>query len=189
MRSCRAHLCAIVSLALWGTACGGTEPPASRPCDAECQDGNAMKALRETMKLVYNLTLQGRPVGSQDATTPCPEGGSARIFGDAASNAAQGTTEVRLTYELSACAYLERDDDAEDNYDMTSTGTVVQEGVLAVQPNETTALVMQSESITLSGTVYDPPIDYDVAACVLRLGQSGDELSGTICGRAAGAEL
>jgi hypothetical protein len=96
---------------------------------------------------------------------------------------------VSLTYELSACAYLERDDDPGDNYAMVTTGVITQEGILAVQPNDTTALVMASDAVTLVGTVYDPPIDYAAEGCVLALGQNGDQLSGTLCGRAAGAEL
>jgi hypothetical protein len=174
---------------LFLVACGDEEAPASPPCGDECQDGCAIRSLRETMKLVYNITLQGKPVGPQDATTPCPNGGSARVFGVASSNAEHGATEVDLTYELTACHYLQRDEDAAENYDMTLTGTVTQEGTLAVQPTATTGLVIQSDSMTFSGTIYDPPLYFEAADCAVLLGQSGNNVSGTICGREAGVNL
>ena len=183
---------ATVLAVLFGPAlfgCGADDPPPSPPCEQECRDGNALLALRHTLKLVYNLTLQGNPVGAQDETTPCPMGGQARVFGEATSNALQGAIEVQLTYELVECGYMERDDEPEENYDMSFDGTVEQDGTIAVQPGITTALVMASEAITLSGTVYDPPIEYREEDCPVQLGQSGNQLSGTICGRDAGTDL
>lgn len=187
LHSTVAVVAVLLGPALFG--CGADDPPPAPPCEQECRDGNALLALRHTLKLVYNLTLQGNPVGAQDETTPCPAGGQARVFGEATSNALQGAIEVQLTYELAECGYMERDDEPEENYDMSFDGIVQQEGTIAVQPGITTALVMGSEAITLSGTVYDPPIEYREEACEVRLGQSGNQLSGTICGRAAGADL
>ena len=50
------HLCACAS---------DIEAEPAPPCDQLCQDSNALRAVREGMKLIYNLTLQGKPVGSQ----------------------------------------------------------------------------------------------------------------------------
>ncbi|GMV14916.1 MAG: hypothetical protein HS104_37075 [Polyangiaceae bacterium] len=180
-------LCFTAALLAVGCADDKAEP--SPPCDEECRDRTAVRALRETMKLVYNITLQGNPVGPQDESTPCPLGGSAHVFGTATSNAKFGATEVELTYELAACHYLSRDEQPSENYDMTVTATVTQTGTLAVQPSATTALVMQSASVTLSGNVYDPPLDYLAESCAVELGQSGNNLSGTICGREVGLDL
>ncbi len=113
-----------------------------------------------------------------------PVDGAAYNFG-----AKFGATEVELTYELAACHYLSRDEQPSENYDMTVTATVTQTGTLAVQPSATTALVMQSASVTLSGNVYDPPLDYLAESCAVELGQSGNNLSGTICGREVGLDL
>lgn len=183
-------LIGILSLSALLFACGSTvsSPPAPPPCDEKCKDGIAIKALRETTKLTFNLTLQGKPVGAHDVTTPCPLGGTARVFGQATSNAVQGSTQVELTYVLDACRYSFADDDADDNYTLIFTGTVTQRGVIAVQPSATSALVMKSESVALSGTVHDPPLEY-VATCPVELGQNGNALSGTICGREANADL
>lgn len=175
--------------ALFAFGCGDDTAPPAPPCHEECQDRVALRALRETLKLVYNLTLQGNPVGAQDETTPCPQGGSAHVFGTATSNAVQGATDLSLSYELEACAYLQRDDHPDENYDVVLTGTVVQSGTLAVQPTATTALVMSSDAITVEGTVYDAPIAYLADACAAELGQNGDHLSGTLCGRSAGLDL
>jgi hypothetical protein len=170
-------------------ACSGPDPEPSPPCERKCQDANAMRALRETLKLVFNLTLQGNPVGPQDETTLCPMGGSGRVFGQATANAIQGAIEVDLTYELTQCAYLQRDEDPPENYDMTLTGTVLQQGTIAVQPSVTTALNMSSEAVTFSGNVYDPPIEYNEDACPVVLGQNGNHVSGTICEREAGVSF
>lgn len=172
--------------------CGGTSgnsPPPPPPCDQVCMDTTALRAFRETIKLVFNLTLQGKPVGAQDATTPCPLGGSAHIFGDASSNALQGTTEVKLTYELDHCGYARKDADPKQTYSITLTGTVSEQGILAVQPNATTAIELSSDSVTFSGTVYDAPLDYEESACVVQLGQSGGAVSGKMCGRDVGVSL
>jgi hypothetical protein len=179
--------------ALFGVVCLGcaadADPaPPPPPCERVCQDGVALRAIRETMKLAYNLTLQGKPVGSQDQSTPCPLGGSARVFGSASSNPIQGATEVNLTYVLDACHYAFQDDDPEDNYEVTITAAIVQDGILAVQPSATSALVMKAENVKLTGKVYAPPIDYS-ADCPVEIGQSGSNVTGKICGRTAQADL
>jgi hypothetical protein len=148
-----------------------------------------MRALREAMKLIYNTKLQGHAVGAQDAMAECPQGGSARVFGNATSNELQGATEVELTYTFTRCRYLRVDDMPAENYQMTVTGSIAQSGTLAVQPSSTTALIMSSDDISLDGSVYDPPLEYLVENCELQLGQDGNDLSGTLCGRAAGVDL
>lgn len=184
-------LVSLVSLVSFLTAaCGsGSTTTAAPPrCDEECKDGVAIKGLRETMKLAFNLTLQGKPVGAHDVSTPCPLGGRVRIYGTATSNALQGATEVRLTYDLAGCKYLFQDDDAEDNYELTLTGTMTQDGILAVQPSATSAVVMKSEKMVITGTVYDPPLGY-AADCPVELGQNGNKLTGKVCGRPAETDL
>lgn len=165
------------------------EPPAPPPCHEECTVGIALRSLRETMKLAYNLTLQGNPVGEQDETTDCPQGGSARVFGTATSEPVHGATEVDLVYELRSCAYIERDEEPEESYEMTIDGTITQKGIMAVQPSATTALLMQSDSVTLDGNVFDPPREFHETDCVVDVAQSGNDLSGMFCGREAGVDL
>jgi hypothetical protein len=165
------------------------EPPPSPPCRDDCIDGIALRSLREMMKLVYNITLQANPVGAQDESTDCPLGGRARVFGTATSNAEQGATEVELTYELDDCQYIELDDEPDETYRMTIDGTVTQLGTMAVQPSATTALLMQSDSVTLDGTVHDPPRSFQEDDCVVDVAQNGNDLSGLFCGREAGVDL
>jgi hypothetical protein len=181
-----------ISAALACASCGsnvGAKPPPPPPCDQACMDATALRAMREGMKLVFNVTLQGKPVGAQDATVPCPLGGTAHVFGQATSNAVQGATNVALTYVLDHCGYSQTDTDPKQTYSMTLTGTITEDGTLAVQPSASTALEMKSDAMTFSGTVYDPPITYDQSACPLVLGQNGNQLSGTICGRTGGLTL
>ena len=128
-------------------------------------------------------------MGEQDETTRCPLGGSARVRGTATSVAEQGATEVDLIYELSACAYLQRDDEVDENYDITISGIVAEQGILAVQPTATTSLIFESDSISLEGTVYDPPVDYAELDCAFRFAQNGNNFAGTWCGRKVGFDL
>ncbi len=171
--------------------CGGDDAGGGRrACDQACQDGIAVRALRETVKLAFNLAVQGGPVGARDATVPCVTGGSVRVHGEVGSNAEQGGTEVRLTYELSGCRYLQREgEDAGQNFAVTFDGSLAQEGLIAVQPTATTSLSMSSASMSFSGDVYDPPLPYEAAGCAVDLVQNRGRVSGTICGRDAGFDL
>ncbi len=180
---------AIVGVLAACSASVGNGPPPVPPCDQACQDEIAVRSVREGMKLVYNLTLQGKPVGPQDATIPCPLGGSAHVFGTATSNAVQGATEVDLTYVLDHCRYSQKDTDPKQNYALTTNGTLSQKGTIAVQPSATTALVIGSDALDLTGTVHEPALDYAANACKLGLSQTGNRLSGELCGRKVGLSL
>jgi hypothetical protein len=183
-------LISLIGLALSALSCSDGPAPAPPPaCDQKCKDGVGLRAMREMMKLIFNLTLQGKPVGTYDISSPCPRGGSARIFGTATSNAFQGSTEVKLTYEIRDCQYVQKDDDANENYSITVSGTITQEGTMAVQPSATTALLMKSNSITLAGSVYDPPDPYEAKECPLDIFQNGNRVAGTMCGREVGFDF
>jgi hypothetical protein len=171
--------------ALAGAACGDAPRPEAPPCDGACKDGVALRATRETVKLAYNLLLQGKPVGEVDASSPCIRGGAVRVVGRATSNAVQGATEVDLTYTFDRCSVLAKDTDAARNYELAVTGTITQQGTLAVQPTATTALILKSAGLTLSGTVYAPALPYDEKECDLDVVQNGDKVGGTLCGRTA----
>ena len=177
-----------MALVLAGCSSAGPSPTAPT-CDQVCQDGVAVRALREMIKLAYNLTLQGKPVGPKQASSPCPEGGSVSVAGEASSNADQGTTTVDLTYTFDACVYRQIDSDAAQNYLMTVQGVIREQGILAVQPSTTSAVSFESEQVTLTGEVYSPSIPYDAPQCPLDLNQNGNRLAGTICDRAASVDF
>lgn len=177
--------------AVWGIACSSVDAahtPAP-PCDPVCQDQVAVRALREGMKLIYNLKLQGNPVGEQDAMSACPQGGKARVFGTATSNALQGATEVELTYTFTDCKYVHVDATPAENYQMTASGSITQSGILAVQPSATTALLFHSDSFSIDGSLYDPPLRYQAEACEFAASQDGNDMSGLWCGREVGFRL
>ncbi|WP_394830546.1 hypothetical protein LVJ94_28975 [Pendulispora rubella] len=184
----RALLAALLLLVLLAGCENGSLPPPP-PCDSICQDSIALRGMREMLKLVFNLTLQGKPVGQQDATVSCPLGGTAHIFGTATSNAVQGATEVSLTYVFEQCVHLERDEEARENYALTLTGAFSQQGTIAVQPSATTALLMKSDTVTVTGTVHAPPIDYRAEGCIANLAQNGNHVSGMFCQREVGTDL
>lgn len=188
MKTLATSLAVVLAVAACSSSVGNTPPPPP-PCDEACQDAIAVRSVREGMKLVYNLTLQGKPVGPQDALVPCPLGGSAHVFGTATSNAVQGATEVDLTYVLDHCAYNQKDTDPKQNYALTVNGTITQKGTIAVQPTATTGLVMTSDPIDLEGKVYDPAVDYAAKGCTLGMSQDGNQISGMLCGRTVGVSL
>ena len=111
------------------------------------------------------------------------------MFGTATSNAAQGATRVSLSYELDRCGFASFDADSARNYSVVISGTMTQDGTLAVQPTATTALVLKSERLDVTGTVSSPPVSYAIAACGLAVGQDASRLAGTLCGRAVGVAL
>jgi hypothetical protein len=167
--------------------CGSKSSSASlEPCDAQCEDNIALRAVRETMRFVYNQKLQGKPMGAQDAGADCLMEGTAQVFGNATSNASQGATEVDLTYVFSGCLFtVPKNATRERNYLMTLTGTVTEKGTLAVQPSSTTSLVLSSSALDLKGTVSDPPVAYEQSGCALDAAQNGNGVAGTLCTRPA----
>jgi len=169
-----------------GNDAGASEPP--KTCDGSCPAEVAARGLRETLKLAYNLTLNGKPVGIQDASHPCISG-DVRVTGEAYSNADQGSTEVNLTYVFNACAYRQVDATQAENYDLVFDGAVHQSGTLTVQPTATTAIIIVSDALAIDGNVFAPPIEFHEPACDVRLQQSGNKLSGTLCGTAVGVSL
>ena len=192
--SARFSLPLVAALALIAlVGCGaGAKPAPPPPCDQSCQDGIALHGLRLAMKFAFNLTVMGQDVGPQDKSQPClPSAdagiGSVHVFGNATSNADQGTSFLDLSYDFRNCFYpMAPDATADQNFSITLTGLVTENGSLAQQPSSTTALEIGSDSVTLTGTVYDPPLAYAASNCVLAVGQNGNAVAGTLCGRAAG---
>ena len=174
------------------SGCGAGPRPAAPPaCDQACQDGVALRGARSMMKLAYNQLVMGKKVGAQDAQTKCPKlggtEGSVHVFGDATANAVQGDSFVSLSYDFQNCSYAAPPDPtADQNYSVTLTGLVTESGTIAVQPTSTTALLIESDSLSVSGTVYDPPLDYAAMNCALAVSQNGTGVAGTLCGRKAG---
>jgi hypothetical protein len=173
--------------------CGaGPRPAAAPPCDQACQDGVALLGMRTAMKVAYNFAVAAQPVGAQDKTAPCvsfdgTQGGTVRVFGDATVNALQGASIVSLSYDFRNCLYsAPPDPTANQNFSLTLTGVVTEQGTLSVQPTSTTALAIDSDSLSISGSVYDPALDYTAYGCALSVIQNGNAVSGAFCRRSAG---
>ncbi len=190
-RRARLMLFALVCC-LGSSACGaGSHPAAAAPCDEACQDNVAVRGVRTVLKYAFNFTVQGRPVGAQDAKTDClpfnGTQGSAHVVGDATSNAVQGASFIDLSFDFQTCNYsAPPDPEAAQNFTVTLAGVISERGTLAVQPSSTTALLLHSDALDITGTVYDPPLDYAATGCVLDLNQNGNDVAGTLCGRTVG---
>lgn len=187
----RVLACSLLLLVL--TGCGtGPRPAAAPPCDQSCQDGVALLGLRTAMKVAYNFAVATKPVGAQDQTAPCvsfdgSHGGTVHVFGTATVDAKQGASIVMLSYDFQDCLYsAPPDPTANQNFSLTLTGLATEQGIISVQPTATTALLIASDSVSVSGTVYDPPVDYAASSCALSVVQNGNAVSGAFCGRNAG---
>jgi hypothetical protein len=159
------------------------------------------------LKLAYNFSVGGKPVGAQDATIPCVYSagtmGSVHVHGSATSNNLQGSTFIGdiaavppapLLYDFNGCRYIQHDAESEQNFDIILTGSVGELGTLSQQPTATTALAITGSGLHLSGTVYDPASAYDQ---LWNLGavQDGNNVGACICtpvsddgGASAGAD-
>jgi len=153
------------------------------------------------MKVAYNFEVATKPVNAQDGTAPCvsfdgTQGGTVHVFGNATVNAIQGASIVSLTYDFKNCLdSAPPDATADQNFSLTLNGKVTEDGTLSAQPTATTALTIETvldsamlptESLSISGTVYDPPVDYAASSCALSVIQNGNSVSGALCGRRAG---
>ena len=199
-KATRARYGAMVVVVASIGGCASQSPPTSPPCEQDCKDGVALRALRETIKYAFNLIVQNQPVGPQDGSIELPLGGKARVFGVATADLLQGVSNVDLTYEFTNVHNLHKDDTPEQNYDVIVDGTLTQKGIIAVQPSSTTALTIEtaaqdsgsegSTGISIVGDVYDPPIHYeagiDGSRCTVAATQNGNNVSGYFCGRKAG---
>ena len=187
-------------------ACGaGPRPAPAPPCDQSCQDGVALLGLRTAMKLAYNFAVATKPINAQNGTAPCVSfdgttAGTVHVFGNATVNALQGASIVSLSYDFKNCLYsAPPDPSADQNFSLTINGLVTENGTISVQPTATTALAIQTvlddstmlptDSLSIVGTVYDPPLDYAASNCALSVIQNGNDLSGAFCGRSAGTTL
>jgi hypothetical protein len=134
-----------LSVALFAMGCSGKQPAPSAPCDQECKDAIALRALREAMRSAFNGRSQGQDAGPQDWNMPCeqrvgPPIGSANILGTAVSNTQQGMTRVNLTYEFLSCLVTSVEATPERNYDLSLKGTVTEVGALSALSTSPNAL-------------------------------------------------
>jgi len=137
-------------IGLLGAGCGDKTPPPNPPCERECQDAIALRAIREMMKFAFNTTFQAQPVGYHDLTAnKFLKGTTARVFGTATANGEQGVTDVCLTYVFKHTLYAKKQDEPKENYSVFLEGTITQQGRIAVQPSAPTALKMRSKSVVV----------------------------------------
>jgi hypothetical protein len=133
-----------LSVALYAMGCSGKQPAPSAPCDQECRDAIALRALREAMRSAFtiNVAYKDRDNGLQDVEGRCSDTGvgSARIFGTAVSNTQQGMTKVDLAYEFLSCLVTSVEATPERNYDLSLKGTVTEVGALSALSTSPNAL-------------------------------------------------
>jgi hypothetical protein len=147
-------------------------------CGQPCQDYLVGWALDDTVWFLWNQKVAGHPVGVQDIMGPCPLGGSVHFTG--MDGVAGGTTTTAIQVLLDAC------ENANEQYDLTFTGTVSMDGSF----NSDTSFgaeVFSAPGLDVTGTLSwldDPPIEQgcDVTVSQRGVGKSST-LSGRVCGR------
>lgn len=148
-------------------------------CNQECQDYGVGLALADTIWLLYNQNIAGRPAppgGVFDTTVSCPLGGSARITGTLSVSGE--VTSVDLTYDLDGCA------NSDSFYELTFGGSVDQSGSFDGEGFTTVTFVCAELEISGSVMLFDDPsVD---ESCDVSVTQEEHDDEGTLHGRACG---
>jgi len=181
-KTMRSHLLPIatclplLALACSGKTTSGTNDGDGGPCDQACMDTHTGVALVQLVDQIYNGSINGKPVGNQSLTAPCPNGGNAVVTGSTAYDMTNMITSVNLTYVMSGC-------ETTDNGDtLTFAGTVTEVGTFDSASEET--LQFSSNALQFSGTVSGTAVD--VPGCPVQASDtwtSNPQIAGSICGR------
>lgn len=177
-------LCGLVVTGCVGTADDSSEssPSTASTCNQSCQDNVVGYALDETLWLLWNEQLAGRPSGNQDTTAICPLRGTAHITGTTGV-ATNGINTANLTFELSDCS------NSNSSYSLSFSGTVTWNGTFS--STSANAISFRSNSLTLAGTVKRNDSPTVSETCAVALTDTYDKstpgqrgwLDGELCGR------
>lgn len=159
------------------------DDPVDEACGQPCQDQMTSWNLISTVWFLHNQNLAGSPVGNQDRTGSCPQGGTFHITGSTGYDASNNIGTTHLVYDLSGCRYVSTTTDL--SVDVTHTGLVQQDGTFN-GGGAAIAMTYQSSSLTYAGEIFVSWSDEVTPlsdACPVSLSQSDGATSATICTR------
>jgi hypothetical protein len=161
----------------WPGSAGNTNTAPT--CGQTCQDYLSGLAVADSIWLLYNQNVAGKPAGSVDQAGSCPLGGTVHVTGTTAVNA--GVNTVHLVFDLAHCH------NSASLYSLTFNGLVNVDGTFKGGADKFTAVTFSSATLALEGGLdfFDnPALD---ATCELAETQQGsgdtEELNGRLCGR------
>lgn len=139
--------------------------------------------IMETLSQIQNINLAGRPVGSVNMETSCPNKGSVTITGSTGYSQSTDITTVDLTFQLKECEASKHTADNSDLYAML-TGLITLKGSFR-KSDGYDATNYQSESLDISMSIS--VTGYKTAevkeTCRFTSTVTNNTVSGTICGR------
>lgn len=141
-------------------------------------------AIIDAVAQLYNINFAGKPVGGQNITTTCPQGGDVTITGNTGYSSNNGISTVDLTFNMNNCKSSKHDENGVDTI-FTFTGIITFKGSFNSSTNYN-ATNYQSDSLKMSGTIDVPK--YKTAnvdeSCKFTASITNSTVSGSICSRA-----
>lgn len=140
-------------------------------------------AIIDAVSQIYNINFAGKPVGGQNITTTCPQGGEVTITGSTGYSQNNGITTVDLSLAMKDCKSSKHTSDGVDTA-FTLTGTITFKGSFNSSTNYN-ATTHQSDSLKIVGNISVPnfksaPVD---ETCKFTATITDNTVSGNICSR------
>ncbi len=140
-------------------------------------------AIIDSVSQIYNINFAGKPVGSQNLTTTCPNGGNVTITGSTGYSQNNGITTVDLMFQMTNCQTSKR---TQNNLDLavTLSGNISFKGSFN-SSTDYNATNNQSDSLKISALINAPgfkPENVD-ETCKFSATVSNNTVSGYICER------
>ncbi|MGB9599862.1 MAG: hypothetical protein ACP5QK_13085 [Myxococcota bacterium] len=140
-------------------------------------------AIIDAVSQLYNINFAGRPVGSHNITTTCPQGGDVTITGNVGYAQNNDITTVDLTFNMTNCKSSKHTENGVDTI-FTLTGIITFKGSFNSSTNYN-ATTHQSDSLKITGTIKVP--NYKIAevdeSCNFSASITNSTVSGSVCSR------
>ena len=150
-----------------------SESSSSSSCDQACVDDRTAVAIVNSLVFLYNTYIAFQPSGVQNFIGEvCPIGGSIDITGT--TSVIGDVTDLDLDFDMTACGVSDPD------FLMTYTGAINENGSFSTVSGNITRQ-FTSSLLTFSGTAFGSSVG---ESCAVGIVWNGNDLSGTICGRA-----
>jgi hypothetical protein len=155
-------------------------------CDQTCQDYLTALGVKQTIDLLFNQNIAGKPGGAINVTGDCPLGGTATITGTI-DTTTDGTSTLHLVFMLDGCK------NSGSLYSFTLTGTAKEDGTFnggTRGGSKFSAVTLKATSLVIEGTLkysyLDDPDVQETCPISVTDQQSGSDkgtLDGAVCGR------
>ena len=152
-------------------------------------DMNTGFAIVDTASQIYNINFAGKPVGAQNLTTTCPQGGEVTITGSTGYSQNNNITTVDLTLNMKDCKSSRRYTNGINATSVTDVGFILT-GIMTFKGSFDSsrgynATTYQSDSLKISGTISSTGYKTVIIdeTCPFTASINNETVSGYICSR------